>query len=213
MFKGKQIIDISPIISPHTAVFPGDVPFRADIALDMRKGDNLTLSSFTMSAHIGAHTDAPNHYALGGSAIDARALEIYIGPAQVIEVKCSPNSRIQVADLSSHSILAPRILFKTRSFPNPDKWNGDFVALSSDLIDYLAAKKVRLVGIDTPSIDPANDKSLESHTAVFKNDLSILEGVVLEHVEPGLYDLIALPLRIAGADASPVRAILLKGEN
>lgn len=212
MFKGKQILDISPVISPRTAVFPGDTPFSAEVALDMHKGDNLTLSSFRMSAHIGAHTDAPNHYALGGSSIDARALEIYLGAAQVIEVHCAPNARIQISDLRSTPILAPRVLFKTRSFPNPDRWNGDFVSLSAELVNYLASKKVILVGIDTPSIDPANDKVLESHTAVFQHDLAILEGIVLDHVESGLYDLIALPLRIAGADATPVRAILLKGE-
>lgn len=213
MFKGKQIIDISPVISHQTAVFPGDIPFSAEVALDMRKGDNLTLSSFKMSAHIGAHTDAPNHYALNGSAIDARSLDIYLGAAQVIEVNCAPNARIRINDLKNIQISAPRVLFKTRSFPDPDNWNGDFVALSAELIDYLADKKVILVGIDTPSIDPAEDKVLESHTAVFTHDMAILEGIVLDHVESGLYDLIALPLRIAGADATPVRAILLKGEN
>jgi arylformamidase len=106
--------------------------------------------------------------------------------------------------------MAERILFKTNSFPDPNSWNSDFVALSSDLINYLATKNIILVGIDTPSVDLAEDKKLESHKAIFKNNISILEGIVLSHVDEGIYQLIALPLKIAGADATPVRAILIK---
>lgn len=210
MFNGKQIIDISPVISPEIAVYPGDTPFSEEFTLDMKKGDNLTLSSITTSVHVGAHTDAPNHYALDGQSIEKRRLEIYMGSAQVIEVKCQPNSRIQVRDIEHAPIQAPRILFKTGSFPNPNRWNSDFVSLSPELVNYLGDKKVILVGIDTPSVDPAEDKILESHTAIFKNDMAILEGIVLEDVAEGIYELIALPLKIAGADATPVRAILLK---
>jgi arylformamidase len=102
------------------------------------------------------------------------------------------------------------VLFKTRSFPNPDRWTSDFASLSPELIEKLAGQGVRLVGIDTPSIDPAEDKALESHQAVLRNDMAILEGIVLDDVAEGEYQLVALPLRIAGADASPVRAVLLR---
>lgn len=210
MFKDKQIIDISPVISSDLAVFPGDTSFQEKFLFDMRKGDSLTLSQITTTVHIGAHTDAPNHYSAAGVSIEKRSLQYYLGAAQVIEVHRPRHSRIRVEDIAATSIKAERVLFKTGSFPNPNEWNSDFVALSAEVIDYLAAKKVKLVGIDTPSIDPAADKVLESHQAVFKHDMAILEGIVLNHVDEGLYDLVSLPLRIAGADATPVRAILLK---
>lgn len=205
-----QIFDISPMVSARTAVYPGDTPFSAQFLLDMKKGDHLTLSQFTTSAHIGAHADSPSHYALKGAGIEARSLATYMGPAQVIEVTCKPDTRIQVEDLRGQTIQAPRVLFKTGSFPDPNHWNGDFMSLSAELVQYLADKGVRLVGIDTPSIDLADDKILESHQVVNKNNMAILEGLVLAHVPPGLYGLVALPLRLEGLDASPVRAILIK---
>lgn len=213
MTSSKEIIDISPLISSSLAVFPGDTPFQEEFLMDMNKGDNLTLSKITTTVHLGAHTDAPSHYSSGGHTIEKRLLSLYMGEAQVIEVSSLPNARIRAADIAHIPIKATRILFKTKSFPNPDQWNADFVSLSADLIHYLAEKKCILIGIDTPSIDPADDKDLESHNAVFKNDMAILEGIVLDHVSPGNYELIALPLKIAGADASPVRAVLIKQEN
>lgn len=106
-------------------------------------------------------------------------------------------------------ITAPRVLFKTGSYPDPTHFNTDFCSLSPELIEELALNGVCLVGIDTPSIDPAESKDLPSHAMVAAHDLAILEGVVLDHVADGVYTLVALPLRIEGADASPVRAVLL----
>lgn len=205
----KKIIDISPLIHPKTAVFPGDTPFSQQFLLDMHDGHHLSLSSFQTTTHIGAHTDAPNHYSLHGVSIEKRPLDIYLGVAQVIEVSLQKNSRIQIQHLHNKKISAPRVLFKTNSFPDPDQWNSDFMSLSAELIDHLAAQGVRLVGIDTPSIDLAEDKILESHQAVARHDMAILEGIVLTHVAEGVYQLIALPLKISGADASPVRAVLV----
>ncbi|MFA6239087.1 MAG: cyclase family protein [Bacteriovorax sp.] len=212
MTSSKEIIDISPLISSSIAVFPGDTPFQEEFLMEMSSGDNLTLSKITSTVHLGAHADAPSHYSSSGASIEKRLLSTYMGKAQVIEVNCPRNSRIRIADIAHVNILASRILFKTKSFPNPDCWNSDFVALSEELINYLARNKCILVGIDTPSIDPADDKLLESHNAVFKHDMAILEGIVLDHVDVGLYELIALPLKMAGADASPVRAVLVKQE-
>lgn len=209
-FNGRKIIDITPVIRSDIAVFPGDTAFSRKIALDMKNGAHLTLSAIETTLHLGAHTDAPNHYKKSGLSIESVALDTYIGPAQVIEVKRQPGKRIQVSDLVEKKIAAPRVLFKTLSFPDPYKWNSDFMSLSGELIEYLNGCGVKLVGIDTPSIDPANDKILESHSAVARNDMAILEGIVLENVAEDVYDLIALPLPFAGADASPVRAILLK---
>ena len=204
-----QIYDISPIITPEIAVFPGDIEFRSHVLLDMKKGDNLTLSSMTTTVHLGAHADAPSHYSRLGASIAERDLSLYLGPVQVIEVARVAHKRISVADLQSISIQAPRVLFKTGSFPDPNRWTSDFMALSPELIDFLAEKQVVLVGVDTPSVDLADDENLISHQTILKHDMAVLEGVVLDEVKPGVYYLIALPLRIMNADASPVRAILL----
>lgn len=205
-----EILDITPVISPKIAVFPGDTAFQQEFVMDIKQGHNLTLSWIKTTAHLGAHTDAPNHYQAGGESIEKRSLKFYLGAAQVIEVSCRKGQRILVSDLKGKSIVAPRILFKTQSFPDPNQWNSDFMSLSAEVIEYLAEKKVVLVGIDTPSIDLAEDKILESHKAVAKNNMAILEGVVLDKVREGTYQLVALPLPIQGADATPVRAILLK---
>jgi arylformamidase len=206
-----EIYDISPTLSERTAVFPQDVPYSREATVDFASGSgNLLLSSIRTTVHLGAHTDAPNHYDPNGVSIDERSLSYYLGPCQVISVSMPRGERIRTKDLGDKEVAASRVLFKTGSFPNPDRWNNDFNSLSVELIDRLASQQVVLVGIDTPSIDPADDKILESHKAVARHDLAILEGIVLTDVPDGFYTLVALPLRLRGADASPVRAILIK---
>ena len=207
-----ELIDISPEIHSGLAVWPGDQPFERNIALDMKEGANLTLSSIRTTVHLGAHTDAPNHYAKEGVGIAGRSLEYYYGPCQVLEVSTSRGNRILPEHLSG-AVTAPRVLLKTGSYPDPDCFNEDFCSLSSALVEYLHGHGVRLVGIDTPSIDPHNDKLLESHNAVAARDMAVLEGIVLDHVSIGSYSLIALPLRLKDADASPVRAVLVAETN
>ena len=206
-----KIYDISPVLSAQTAVFPGDQAFRRRVSLDFKNQDHLLLSSIESTLHIGAHTDAPNHYHPEACGMAERDLKYYLGPAQVITIDLPRNSRIQKEHLKKIKIQAPRILFKTRSFPDPDQWNDDFNSLSAELVDFLAAEKVILIGIDTPSIDLSHDKVLESHQMIFKHDMAILEGIVLSEVPDGIYTLISLPLKIKDADASPVRAILIEG--
>lgn len=198
--------DISPLISDKIAVFPGDVSFRREVSMHIQS-DHLELSAIHSTLHLGAHADAPIHYHKDGVPIAERKLDYYFGDAQVISVQ-TKNPRIYPADIAHIKLAAKRVLFKTNSFPNPNQWLDNFTALSPELIDYLAANKVVLVGIDTPSIDPAHSKKLESHQAVFKHDMAILEGLVLTEVPDNVYQLIALPLKIQHADASPVRAIL-----
>src|SRR5206468_12283673 len=127
---------------------------------------------------------------------------------QVVSVKLARGKRIMPEDIGGTKIDAPRVLFRTDSFPDPRKWNSDYNSLSPELIDALASQGVMLVGIDTPSIDPDDSKKLESHQAVYRDGLANLEGIALGHVADGIYTLIALPLRLRGADASPVRAVL-----
>ncbi len=203
-----KIIDISPVISKDMAVFPDEPPFSRSIGSDFSKGDNLVLSSITTTLHIGAHTDAPNHYSKEGKGIDECSLQTYIGPCQVIEVQIPRGERIKIDDVDMSRVSQSRVLFKTSSFPNFNEWNEDFNSLSPELVAALGDKGVTLVGIDTPSIDPWDSKALESHKMVAEKEMFILEGVVLDGVDPGDYTLVALPLKIKDADASPVRAIL-----
>lgn len=202
-----RIWDITPVITSQLAVFPGDVAFQRNVSLDF-PADHLALSSITTTLHLGAHADSSSHYHASGKGIDQRPLERYLGACQVIEVKLPRSARILPEHIGE--VKAPRVLFKTSSFPDPNRWNGDFNSLSPELIDHLAALKVVTVGIDTPSVDPADSKSLESHQALFRHNMAVLEGIILDRVGQGLYTLVALPLPLKDADASPVRAILLE---
>ncbi len=206
-----MLIDISPVISSATAVWPGDVPFSRAVALDMQKGDNLTLSAITTTLHIGAHADAPSHYARHGEAIGERDLELYYGPCEVIRVAVGRGERITPAHLRGARLATPRVLLHTGTFPDPNHFNTDFASLSPELVDELAERGVRLIGIDTPSVDLFADRDLLAHNAVQRHGMAVLETIVLDHVAPGAYTLIALPLKLADGDASPVRAALLRG--
>jgi arylformamidase len=208
--RESPILDISPEISSHLAVFPGDTLFSQKVLFDCQKGDGFGLSSFTTTPHLGAHTDAPNHYSRSGVGISERPLDYYYGPCQVITVKLPRGQRVYPSHIEKLPIVAPRVLFKTLSYPEPNCWNDDFNALSPELIEYLAKMNVILVGLDTPSVDLANDKILNTHHKIHEKNMAILEGVVLSHVEDGLYTLIALPLKMKGLDASPVRAVLIQ---
>lgn len=205
--------DISPVISPQLAVFPGDQPFERQLSLSFERGDGLELSYIKSSVHVGAHVDAPSHYSPKGESIEARRLDYYLGPVQVVswpKGQLLPGERIGLSHWGKRAVLAPRILFRTDSFPDPNQWRSDFNSLSGDLIAWLSHKGVCLVGIDTPSIDPADEKILSAHAEIACHNMAILEGIVLQEVPDGLYQLIALPLSLQQADASPVRAILLK---
>lgn len=201
------LFDITPEVSESLAVWPGDTPPRREVLLDMQRGDNLTLSTLRSTVHLGAHTDAPSHYGKDADSIDVRPLEIYLGPCEVIGLDVTRGTRISPEALAAEP-RAPRVLLRTGSYPDPNRFNEDFVALSTDLVCWLHARGVRLIGIDTPSVDLFSSKDLPAHQACLEHDMAILEGIVLEQVPDGLYELIALPLKLAGFDASPVRAVL-----
>ena len=206
--EGRKIFDITPVVSSEIAVFPGDTQYENTFLMNWNQEHHLSLSKIQTTVHLGAHADAPSHYHREGESIEMRDVSLYMGLAQVMSVEKKLGSRIHPRDLKS-SIQAPRVLFKTKSFPNPNRWNPDFMGLSIELIQLLKSKGVKLVGIDTPSVDLSDDKVLEVHNEIYRSDLAILEGIVLDDVPEGIYDLIALPLKLKGAEASPVRAILL----
>lgn len=200
-----RFIDLSPPLSSRLAVWPGDVAFSRNVT---SHPDGTTFSSIATTLHIGSHADAPLHMVPGAPAIDALPLETWIGPCQVVEARVGPRGRVRLEDLSEPP-HAPRLLVKTGTFPDRERFTGDFAGLDPSLAVELAARGVVLVGIDTPSVDPFEDEAFEAHRALVRARVAWLEGLVLADVAPGLYDLVALPLRIEGGDGSPVRAVLV----
>lgn len=202
-----MIYDLSPPISPALAVWPGDTVPSREVLCDMAEGANITLSTLHSTVHAGAHADGPNHYGVDAPAIDQRSLDYYLGPAQVVRVNAAPNSWIGIDAMPSR-LDAPRVLIATGTYPDPTSFREDFAALDPALVDHLHKRGVCLIGIDTPSVDVFTSKDLPAHGRFLANDMAILEGLVLDAVPEGVYELIALPLRLAGFDGSPVRAIL-----
>jgi len=202
-----MIYDLTPPVSEQLKVWPGDTPPSRQVLCDMKRGDNLTLATLHATVHLGAHADAPSHYGAAAPAIHERNLDYYLGPCQVVRISVPRGNCIGPGDLKT-AVVAPRLLLATNTYPDPEQFNEDFAALSPELVESLHCLGVKLVGIDTPSVDPFSSKDLPAHKMFLKYDMAILEGLVLKDVPPGLYELIALPLKLAGFDASPVRAIL-----
>jgi len=199
--------DISPTISAAIPVWPGDTPFDASPTWDIKDGCPVRVSRMTMTTHLGAHTDAPSHYDPQGQSIDAVGLAPYLGPCRVIH--CTGNRTVTPADVAAHLDGVPaRVLLRTYARAPRTAWDPDFPAIAAATIALLAAKGVILVGTDAASLDPQDSKTLDAHHAVRRHGMAILEGIVLDDVPPGDYELIALPLKLAGMDASPVRAVL-----
>ncbi len=202
-----DIIDISPMISEEIAVWPGDTPLRREVLCDISKGSNIDLSTIHSTVHIGAHADAPRHYSETGVTMEHVPLDPYIGTCFVQTVR--GKQLIEAADCREAIASGiKRLLFRTDSFPDPRHFNQNFAAFSAESIEEMGSAGVILVGIDTPSVDPFSSKSLPAHQALKKFNIANLEGIVLNGVPDGAYELIALPLKLKGFDASPVRAIL-----
>ena len=202
-----MLYDITPVVTANLAVWPGDTPMSRELLADMHRGDNLTLSTLRATVHLGAHADAPSHYGRDAATIESRPLELYLGPCRVIRVPAERGQRIPPSAIPT-DLRAGRVLFKTGTFPDPYTFNEDFAAFEPATIDHLHERGIRLVGIDTPSVDLFSAKELVAHARFLANDMAILEGLILSHVPEGEYELIALPLRLSGFDASPVRAVL-----
>ncbi len=202
-----MIYDISPLISPRLAVWPGDTAPSRAVLQDLARGDSVTLSTLHATVHLGAHADAPSHYRRDAAAMHQRELSFYLGPCQVMRVAVERGALVEPEDLTA-PVTAPRVLLATGTYPDPEHWNDDFAALSPRLVEALHQRGVRLIGIDTPSVDLKDSKDLPSHQALLHHDMANLEGRGLSQVPEGNYELIALPLRLEGFDASPVRAVL-----
>lgn len=202
-----MLYDITPPITSDLVVWPGDTPPSREVLQDLKKGDTVTLSTLRATVHLGAHADAPSHYGADARSIEAQSLHYYLGRCQVMRVAVAGGKRVAVADLSG-PIEAERVLLCTNTYPDSTSWTPDFAALEPSLVDHLHDRGVILVGVDAPSVDLFSSKDLPAHARFLAHDMAILEGLVLRDVPPGVYELIALPLPLAGFDASPVRAVL-----
>lgn len=202
----RKLWDITQKLRPGLPVWPGDTAFEQARTWQMEEGSPVNVSALTLSTHSGAHADAPLHYSQTAPDIASVDLTPYLGECLVVDAR-GVGALVEVADLP-HLHSADRVLFRTfERFPQ-DEWDEDTTAIAPATIDWLALQGVKLVGIDGPSIDPQSSKTMDAHNAVLKHDIRVLEGLMLDDVEEGRYELIALPLPIVGGDASPVRAIL-----
>ena len=203
----RRLWDISPSVAPGFPVFPGDAPFSLRWTWRIGPGCPVNVSELTMSPHTGSHADAPLHYDERGASAGEVPVETYLGPCRVIHA-VGAGPLVRPDDIAPHLQSAPpRVLLRTYE-QVPPGWDSAFTAIAPAAIDLLHAHGVRLVGIDTPSLDPETSRTLDSHQRVRAHGMSVLEGLLLDDVPAGDYELIALPLKWRGVDASPVRAVL-----
>ncbi|MDP2405734.1 MAG: arylformamidase [Hydrogenophaga sp.] len=204
----KKLWDISPPVNASTPVFPGDTAYAQQWVARIEPGCPVNVSAITLSPHVGAHADAPLHYDPSGAAIGAVELDPFLGPCRVIHaIGCGPLVR---PEHLAHALdqLPPRVLVRVYEHMPQDHFDNALPAFAPETVSLLADRGVKLIGIDSASIDPADSKALDSHQVIRQRGLRVLENLLLDDVPEGDYELIALPLKLTTADASPVRAVL-----
>lgn len=205
--RDRRLWDISPPVHAASPVFPGDATYRQQWAMTIGPGCPVNVATVTLSPHTGAHADAPLHYDAAGAAAGALALAPYLGPCRVIH---AIGVRLVEWRHLEHALadLPPRVLVRAYERAPVDRWDPDLPAYAPATVERLADLGVGLIGIDSASIDPADSKTLDCHQVIRRRGLRVLENLVLDDVPEGDYELIALPLKLVDADASPVRAVL-----
>lgn len=204
----RQLWDISPPVHSGSPVFPGDTAYTQRWSATIGPGCPVNVSALDFSPHVGAHADAPLHYDPEGASIGDVSLTPYLGVCRVIHaIGCGPLVEWQHVAHAVHD-LPPRVLLRTYARMPAHSWDPNLAAYAPDTVERLADMGVQLIGIDTASIDPADSKTLASHQVIRRRGLRVLENLVLDDVPQGDYELIALPLKLTQADASPVRAVL-----
>ncbi len=206
----RMLWDISPPVDAASPAFPGDSLYQQRWTATLTDQCPVNLSQISMSPHIGAHADAPLHYDPQGATIGQVDLAPYLGPCRVVHcIGVAPLVQWEhIAPAVERAPLPPRVLVRTYTRMPVDRWDPALPAMAPDAIRRLADLGVLLIGIDSASIDPADSKTLDSHQVIRQRGLRVLENLVLDEVPEGDYELIALPLKLMQADASPVRAIL-----
>lgn len=207
-----MIIDISRTLEETMAVWPGDAPFRLQRSLQLAEGASVNLTRLELSAHSGSHADAPYHFAEEGATVEQVQLAPFWGPAQVVTV-AKADGPLSAADFAGYNLeQVPRLLVRSSGEQDPARFPQKYVYPSPALAGFLKEKGIILYGSDSPSMDAVDSKELPGHHALRANGIAILEWLDLRAVSDGLYELVALPLKIAGGDGSPVRAALRTSE-
>lgn len=205
-------IDISAPLHNGMVVWPGDAPFERTSTLEIANGDECNLSQISSTAHIGTHIDAPRHYLEGAAGIETMPIAASIGRARVIEIH-DPEA-IRTSELEPHRLAkGERALFKTRNSEHcweTDHFQKKYIYITPEAAHYLAERGVQTVGVDYLSVGGFESGGPETHRILLQAGIWIIEGLVLEHVEPGEYELVCLPLKIIGGDGAPARAVLRK---
>lgn len=210
-----EIIDITAPVSPRSVMWPGDDPPFHEFTSHTDRGDPSTVSRWSLSAHTGTHVDARMHFIPGGWTIESLELSRTVGPCLVVDLT-HVERRIERADLEAAGVAGQvRVLLKTRNsileLLSRSEFEEGYVGISREAAEYLVEIGAETVGVDYLSVEPFEDKEFNTHHALLGADLVILEGLLLTDVEPGEYLLVCLPLKLAGSDGSPARAILMRG--
>lgn len=191
-------------------VWPGDAPFERLTTLELAKGDACNLSQISTTAHIGTHVDAPLHFLAGAGGIETMPISACVGPARVIEIH-DPEA-VRASELEPHEIAnAERIILKTRN--TSECWDSDhfrkkFIYIHPDAAHYLVDRGIQTVGIDYLSVDAYDNPNAETHRILLGAGVWIIEGLRLDGVSAGRYELLCLPLKMIGSDGAPARAVL-----
>ncbi len=205
-------IDISAPLRNGMVVWPGDAPFERTSTLEIAKGDECNLSQISATAHIGTHMDAPCHYLEGAAGIETMPIAASIGRARVIEIHDA--KAIRTSELEPHHLAkGERVLFKTRNSAHcweTDHFQKNYIYIAPEAANYLVECGVQTVGVDYLSVGGFESGGTETHRILLQAGIWIIEGLILEHVEPGDYELVCLPLKIIGGDGAPARAVLRK---
>ncbi|MGL4650895.1 MAG: cyclase family protein [Caldilineaceae bacterium] len=202
-----MLYDITRCVTPSMAVWPGDTAFAQRWVSRMEEGASCNVSAMTLSPHTGTHADAPLHYNVAGLALAELPLDVFIGPALVVELDVRGEVRREhLEGIALRGV--PRLLIKTHASSRADnEWRDEFPFLSVEAVAWMAEQGVRLFGTDAPSVDFVTSKTLDAHHALDRANIFILENLQLGSVAPGLYELIAPPLKVM-LDGSPIRALL-----
>jgi arylformamidase len=203
-----KILDITHTISERLAPWPGDTPYEFKFVARLRDGASCNVGKLTSSIHFGTHLDAPYHYNENGATIDALPPDVFIGPARVFH---APGRDLLTREIFQglDGRATPRVLVRTNSCDDKTVFPPRIPTVAPDIPEWLGQQGVRLIGLDVPSVDQVDSKTLPIHHALDAANILILENLDLRQVPAGFYQLIALPLKIAGADGSMVRAVLL----
>jgi arylformamidase len=211
-----KIWDISRTLSDDLAEWPGDEPFHFRLTKTLAEGQSVNLGAISMSVHNGTHADAKFHFDEKGESIENALLEIYLGRAVVVDLtgafsQSKEKHLIAIDDLQPHAeeiAETSRLLIKTGRWNNSAVFPDQIPVIAADIASWLQKNGVKLLGLDLPSVDEIDSKSLQNHHALSRAGIAIVESLDLSHVGPGIYNLAALPLKIAGGDGAPMRAVL-----